>query len=149
MRRFRFSLDRVLKVKQQREKLAEVRVAQALAAAELARQAVAGVRQEIVTASLAMQQRVGRVLTGDVWAAAFDHSDRLNAALVRAEAVLREAETRLEEAVQARRQIATEVEALKTLRQQQWEQHRDEVQKAEQERLDEIGLRGWQENTRG
>ena len=40
-------------------------------------------------------------------------------------------------------QVATEVEALSTLRGQQWEQWRQEVAAADQERLDELGLRRW------
>ena len=41
--------------------------------------------------------------------------------------------------------LATEVEALDTLRQQQWDRWRQEAQKADQDRLDEVGLRRWQD----
>jgi flagellar export protein FliJ len=144
VRRFQFGLERVLKVKHQREKIAEARLAQARVALEAAQDRVAELGREIVLAGEALNRLVGRVLTAEVWAQTFDHSARLGAALETAEGLAARAQRVFDEAAEARKAIATEVEALKTLKQQKWEVYKDEVQRAEQIRLDEISMRGWQ-----
>jgi hypothetical protein len=60
-----------------------------------------------------------------------------------AEAKARQADVNYQQASAARTQIATEVEALRHLRQQEWQAHRLATLKDQQEQLDEVGMRLW------
>jgi flagellar export protein FliJ len=149
VKRFRFGLEKVLKVKQQSERIAEAKLAQARHALDLAQQHVDTVREQLQRVAASLERMVGRVLPPEQWAGTFEHSGQLSRALREAEVALDLARQHFEEAAQARRKIATEVETLKGLRRQQWEEHRGEEQKREQERLDELGMRRWSGNGRG
>ena len=56
----------------------------------------------------------------------------------------RAATLKLEEANARRKKIAVEVEALLTLKREQWQTHRRTAERKAQEQLDEFGLRRWQ-----
>jgi flagellar biosynthesis chaperone FliJ len=72
-------------------------------------------------------------------------SERLGQSIHVSEQEVERAEQKLLAAAEQRAQIATEVEALDTLRRQQWEQWQQEARKADQDRLDELGLRRWRD----
>jgi flagellar protein FliJ len=146
VKRFRFGLEQVLKVKKQRERIAEAKLAQARKALDDAQAHVETVRLEIGRVSATLGGLIGSVLRPETWAATFEHSDRLARAMRDAETALAQARKLFDEAAQARRAIATEVEILKSLRQQKLEEHRAETQKVEQNRLDELGMRRWSGN---
>ncbi|MBX9578676.1 MAG: hypothetical protein K2X87_00060, partial [Gemmataceae bacterium] len=71
-------------------------------------------------------------------------SDRLGRSIAAAEEAVAAAEEKLAAAARRRTELATEAEALATLRQKRWDEWRREAQKADQEVLDELGLRRWQ-----
>jgi flagellar FliJ protein len=141
MRRFEFRLEPVLRHKRRHEQAAELRLALAAAAEQAARSRVDELRLQLDR--LAQEMSAGRTDSAGAWLARFERSDRLGAALRAAESVLAESVRAHEEAGRLRVRAGIEVEALQTLRTQQWEAHRREEQRHEQARLDETGLRGW------
>lgn len=141
MRRFEFSLNAVLRHKRRHEQAAELRLVAASAAERAAGSRVAELRERF--RRLADEMAVTGGDSAGAWLARFERSDRLGAALRAAEATLREAQAAREEATRQRVRAGVEVEALETLRRQQWEEHRREAQRREQQRLDETGMRGW------
>lgn len=144
MKRFEFSLDRLLRVKRQLERLAELEQQRAMDAAERARAKLQGLRDQLAGISDRFVAAVGRAMTPHQWASASDMTERLGNSIHLSEQEVAAAEQKLLSAAQERAQIATEVEAISTLRRQQWELWRQEAQKADQDRLDEVGLRLWQ-----
>lgn len=144
MKRFEFSLDRLLKVKRQLEQLAELEQQRARAEVDRTRAALQGLRDQLARVAEHMGASLGRPMAAHQWAAASEMSERLGRSIEASEQEVAKAEGRLQVAAQERAQIATEVEALSTLRQQQWDQWRQDAQQADQERLDELGLRRWQ-----
>lgn len=143
MRRFEFHLDGLLRVKRQLEHLAELeqRKAQQRVADAAAR--VDALTDQLTKASDHIAARVGQAMAAGTWVAAFERAEQLGAMIAVAKQDVFSAEQVLETARRERVQVATEVEALSTLRGQQWEQWRQEVAKADQERLDEFGIRRW------
>lgn len=144
MKRFEFSLERVLKVKRQQEKLAELEVQRARELVEIACNSLRSLQDQLNRLSEEFAAAVGSTMTPTRWSSASDMADRIGQSIRLAEQEVAAAESRLHAASQERAQVCTEVEALATLRQQRWEQWRAEAQKADQDRLDEVGLRLWQ-----
>lgn len=143
MKRFEFSLDRLLKTKQQLERLAEMELLRAREAADSARAHLSGLQAQLARAADQFGAAVGRAMAPHQWAAASDLTERLGRSIQAAEQGVAEADGKLNAAARERGQLATEVEALTTLRQQQWDQWRHDAQRADQDRLDEVGLRRW------
>ena len=143
MKRFEFSLDRLLKVRRQQERLAELEQQRARDAADQARTRVADLHAQLAAVGDRYAAAVGRAMTPTQWAAASDLSERLGQSLRAAEAAAAAAEETFAAARQERATLATEVEALGTMRQQQWDKWRQEAKAADQDRLDEVGLRRW------
>jgi flagellar protein FliJ len=144
LKRFEFSLDRLLRVKRQLERLAELEVRQAQLAVEQARATLEGFQDQLARVSDQFSHAIGRPMTPQQWVSASDMADRLGHSIRAAEHAVEQAKQKLETASQERAQIATEVEAISTLRQRQWQQWRQEAEKADQERMDEVSLRLWQ-----
>jgi flagellar FliJ protein len=148
VKRFEFSLDRLLRVKRQLERLAELEQRRAQDAAEQARARLDGFRDQLARISDRFAAAVGRAMTPVQWASASDLAERLGQSIHLSEEEVARAEQKVLVAAQERAQLATEVEAISTLRRQQWDQWRQEAQRADQDRLDEVGLRVWQQNAR-
>ncbi len=144
MKRFEFSLDRLLRVKRQLERLAELEQRRAQDAAEQARAKLEALRDQLARISDRFAASIGLAMAPQQWASAYDMTERLGKSIHLSEQEVAQAEQKLHTAAQERAQLATEVEAISTLRQQQWELWRQEAQKADQDRLDEVGLRLWQ-----
>ena len=145
MKRFEFSLERLLRVKRQQERLAELEQRRAQDAAEQARAKLDTFLSQLSGISDRYAAAIGRVMTPMQWASASDMAERLGHSIRASEAEVSQAEQKLLSAAQERAQLATEVEAIRTLREQQWSAWRQEAQKADQDRLDEVGLRLWQQ----
>jgi hypothetical protein len=143
VQRFEFRLERVLKLKKQREWLAELRQKQARAALDAARAAVAALNEQVARSAAALEAGLAGAAHDASWLARHEHALRLRPVLELAEAKARQADVQYQEASAARTRIATEVEALLHLRRQQWQAHRAAVLKAQQEQLDEVGMRLW------
>ena len=144
MRRFQFTLERVLKLKEQRERMAELRQKQARAALEMARRVVASIWTQLEQNAEALEVKVGTSIATGPWLAHYQHAAQLGQALEAADANLRRATQELRQASAQRVQITQEVEALRHLRHQQWQDHWQETMRQEQIRLDELGMRRWQ-----
>lgn len=144
MKRFEFSLERLLRVKRQQERLAELEQRRAQDAAEQARARLDAFRDQLSRISDCYTAAIGRAMTPLQWASASNMAERLGHSIRASETEVTSAEQKLLTAAQERAQLATEVEAIRTLREQQWTAWRQEAQKADQDRLDEVGLRLWQ-----
>jgi flagellar export protein FliJ len=144
LKRFEFSLDRLLRVKRQLERLAELEQRRAQDAVEHARAVLEGFQGQLARISDQFSQAIGRPMTPHQWVSASDMAERLGHSIRAAEEEVSQAEQKLVTAAQERAQLATEVEAISILRQKQWDAWRQEAQKADQDRLDEVGLRLWQ-----
>ncbi len=148
MKRFRFSLEQLLRVKELREQLAEAAVARAGLEVQACRGRLDRLGEELAGAARQLEQFQQSAAPLAAWAAFFEQSSRLEQAVRVAEDELARAEAALQEARRARARLATEVEALNILRQQQLDLYRRECQAAEQQRLDEMGLRQWSKSVR-
>lgn len=143
MKKFEFHLDGLLRVKRQLEHLAELEFQKAQQRVTDAVAAVNSLTAQLARESDHVAGRVGQTMAAGEWAAGFVRAERLGERITAAKQDLAAAEQLLETARRERVQVATEVEALSTLRGQQWEQWRQEVAAADQERLDELGMRRW------
>jgi flagellar export protein FliJ len=143
VQRFEFSLDRVLKVKRQLEALAEREQHRARLAADAAHARAAALRQRLAEVAEAMADRIGQATAPHQWLAAFETSERLGEAITAADRHADECDARLHAAARERAQVAGEVQALDTLRQQQFDTWRRTYQQAEQDAADEITVQRW------
>ena len=144
MKRFEFSLERLLRIKRQQERMAELEQRRAQDVVAQARARLDALRDQLVRISDRFSAAIGHAMAPQQWAAAYDMTERLGTSIHVSEGEVEQAEQKLLVAAQERAQLATEVEAISTLRRQQWELWRQEAQKADQDRLDEVGLRLWQ-----
>ncbi len=143
MRPFHFGLERLLKVKRQREREAGLLQQQARQALEAARSRVAALEAELARAAATWQGNLGQALPAGGWVTAHAHSTRLGQLLLAGEAEQARAVRAFEEASARWTRIATEVEALLYLRRQAWNAYHVEALRQEQDRLDELSLRRW------
>jgi len=143
VKKFEFHLDGLLRVKRQLEHLADLELQKAQQRVAEAVAAVNSLAAQLTRESDHSAGRVGQTMAAGEWAAAFVRAERLGEQITAARQELAVAKQVLETARRDRVQVATEVEALSTLRGQQWEQWRQEVAAADQERLDELGMRRW------
>jgi flagellar export protein FliJ len=143
VKRFQFSLERVLKLKEQRERLAELRLKQAHAALEQARAVVVALRTELARTAAALEGKLGQTIAPGAWMVHYQHSTYLGQAIDLAEGNVARAAQAVREAAAERTRIATEVEAMLHLRHGQWQEHWDETMRQEQIRLDDLGMRRW------
>jgi flagellar export protein FliJ len=143
MKRFHFELERVLKFKQRREQLAEVQQKQAAAALQAAQAETLALGEQLTRACLTLQQKLGKPQDATTWMAVYLQSARLQQALQTAGTKVKQAAHDFDVAAAARKQAAMEVEALLTLRQRKWQEHRRDVQQTVQEQLDDVSLRRW------
>ncbi len=143
MQRFEFRLERVLKLKQQRHRLAELHQQQARARLDAALAAVAVLQGEIGDTAAAAARGLTQPIGRQLWTAYQERVRLLSRTLEAAEVQARQVEQELARADAWRRQIATEVEVLLNLRHEQWQGYCQEVARAQQEQLDELGMRRW------
>jgi len=152
VQRFEFRLERVLKLKKQREWLAELRQKQARAALDAARAEVTAIQEQIARSAAVLAAALSDAAKDVSWLARQQQSLRLGPLLELAEARACQADLQYQQASAARTQIAQEVEALQHLRHEEWQAHRQAVMRAHQEQLDEVGMRLWragQDGSRG
>lgn len=144
MKRFEFSLDRLLRVKKQLEHIAELEQRRAQEATERARATLRALRDQLDRISDQISASVGRTMAPQQWASAAVMAEHVGVSIQASEQEVATAEQRLHVAAQERAQLATEVEALSTLRRQQVEKWQYEAQKADQNQLDELIQQRWQ-----
>lgn len=143
MKKFEFHLDGLLRVKRQLEHLAELEYQKAERRVSEATARVNALCDQLEQASDHMAGRVGHAMAAGEWATAFSRAELLGKQIAAARQDVLAAAQVLDSARRERVQVATEVEALSTLRGQQWEKWRQEVAAADTERLDELALNRW------
>ncbi len=143
MKRFHFRLERVLALKEQRERLAEVRQQQARARWEEARAECARIEEQMTRTAASAAARLREAAALGTWQIPYEQTmalgERLNAARRQAD----EAEKLLQEADRLRIQASLEAEALRALRAREWQNYRREAARQQQNNLDELGLQRW------
>lgn len=147
MKRFEFRLARVLKLKRQREQLAEIRQKQARAALDAAQAMVAAQEQRLAETADTLAAHLGQALASLTWIALHEQSVQLSRLVQEAEAQEKQAAQKLQEAETQRTQMKQEVEALLFLRRQQWQAYQHDLARAQQEQLDELALVRWKAGT--
>ncbi|QEL13325.1 flagellar FliJ family protein [Limnoglobus roseus] len=143
MKRFEFSMDRVLKVKSQLKRIAEAEEARAEQVFIAARTVVDGVKVQQVRVAEALSGKLGQGVSPCQWVNVFELSENLSRQLAAAEQAASAAEAKWKIAQEERKTVAGEVEALTSLRQQKWDAWKREREAKTQEQLDEISLRRW------
>ena len=144
MKRFEFSLDRLLRVKKQLEHIAELEQQRAARGHDAGPGPLQSLHDQLDRISDQISASVGRVMAPQQWASASGMAERVGVHIQASEQEVAAADQRLVAAAQERAQLATEVEALSTLRRQQVEKWQGEAQKADQNQLDEMIQRRWQ-----
>lgn len=143
MKRFHFRLERVLSLKEQRERLAELRQQQARAHLEEAKAECVRIEDEMVRVAAAAAARLRESAGLGTWQAHYEQSAHLAKMLTTAQQRASEAEAALQEANRLRVQASLEVEALRSLRTREWQNYRKETARHKQNNLDELGLQRW------
>lgn len=140
MKRFQFRLEKLLRLKRQKDRQAELRQLSMRRVWEAARQEVDSLHERLVRSASAVEARIGQTIETNCWIAHYQHITQVRLAVDVAEANAKWAMTALEEANRIRRITAVELESLQLLRQQQWRQYRKESALAEQQRIDDVYL---------
>jgi len=143
MQRFQFGLDKVLKFKERREWLAQIRQKQKAAAVQAAQAVEGELQDQLNLTCLRLQEKLGKPQDATMWMAVYAQSVRLEQALQSAKQKVEVASQELDEAAALRKQAAIEVEMLLSLRQKKWQEYRGDCQKAAQAQLDDMGLQRW------
>jgi flagellar export protein FliJ len=143
MKRFHFRLERVLSLKEQRERQAEMKQRQARARWEQARQECLRIEEELARTAANTGARLREAAALGTWRAYYEQATRLGELLTAARLRLAEAEKLLQEANRLRIQAAQEVETLRALRTNEWQSYRKEAARQQQNKLDELGLQRW------
>lgn len=143
MERFEFRLDRVLKIRQQLERLAELRQQQAHAALTACQARVESLQKQLADAAAAAGAQVGQVVEASAWLDHVEQAARLGRMIQGAEEEARKAAERLREAAAARAKAAQETEVLLSLRSRKLETHQRQAMREQQDEADETVLRRW------
>src|SRR5207253_2155292 len=106
---------------------------------------VAGIKEQLRQTAVSLEHKVGKPVPPASWIAHYEHSQQLGRSLEQAEAKVGQAQQHLREVAAQRTKIATEVEALQHVRHEHWQEHWQEMMRLEQIRLDELGMRRWQQ----
>lgn len=143
MKRFEFRLARVLKLRKQQQWQAELRQQQARALLDAAQLEVMTLEYQLAQYTATLAAQLGQAVDLGSWIVCYEQSGQIGRALDRAEEKVKEAERKLQEADAFRVQKATEVEALKFLRSQEWQAYHHDMERDRQEQLDELSLHRW------
>src|SRR5207302_6788900 len=98
MQRFEFRLERVLKLKKQREWLAELRQKQARAALDVARAEVAAIHDQIAQSAAVLEASLAAAARDASWLSRHQQSLQLGRLLELAEDTARQADVKYQEA---------------------------------------------------
>lgn len=143
MKRFQFRLERVLSLKEQRERLAEMRQQQAHSRWEAARKECVRIEEELARTAARAKEKMRESAALGTWRSHYEQAARLGELLAAAQRRLAESEKLLQEANRLRIQAALEVETLRDLRLKEWQNYRREAARRQQNQLDELGLQRW------
>ena len=143
MRAFEFRLASVLKVRERKKRLAEIRQIQARELTRQRQAELADLRQEADRLSETMAKIVREGGDAQTWPAIAAQIPSLNGRIRTAEKRVAEAETMLRQADEQLRQASIAVEALLDLKRKKRQAYDSEIEAAEQQRVEEFTLRQW------
>jgi flagellar export protein FliJ len=143
VKRFQFRLERVLAVKERRERVAEMRQRQAQARREEARAECVRIEEHMARNAADASARLRQAAALGTWQAHYEQAAALDRLLAAARRQADEAEAQLQEANRLRIQASLEVETLRALRAREWQAYRREAARQQQNTLDELGLQRW------
>ena len=143
MKRFHFRLQRVLSLKEQRERLAEMRQQQARVRRDEAQAECVRIEQQLAMTTANAARRLREAAALGTWQAHYEQAAALGEMLAAAQQRVVEAEKLLQEANCLRIQAALEVETLRDLRAREWQDYRKQAARQRQNNLDELGLQRW------
>lgn len=142
MKKFQFRLERVLRYHQQRQKQADLRLAQAAMARDAAQNDVYACQKEIELACR-LNETVGGAVNPAIRTNVTIHLERLGTILVAAKERLKVCEGQFREQERVRAEITRDVEGVSHLRDLRRREHLDEVNRRMQIDLDEVVMRQW------
>jgi flagellar export protein FliJ len=143
VKRFEFRLQRLLHLKEQEKKLSELAVLQARTALDFVLAEKAQLLESLQQTAMALQGKVGQPVAVADWMVGQMHTGRITASLESTEQKIQKAKQQLLSAVQTQMTLARDVEALSHLRSREWKEYRRKIAAAQQDQLDEVGLRRW------
>ncbi len=143
MKRFHFRLERVLSVKEQHERSAEIRQQQARARLEEARAECTRIEEQLDRTTANASAKLREAATLGTWQAHYEQAAVLGERLAAARLQANEAQAQLQEANRLRIQASLEVEALRALCAREWQNYLREAARQQQNNLDELGLQRW------
>jgi flagellar biosynthesis chaperone FliJ len=144
MKRFSFRLERVLRLKRQRERQAELRQRQIRSQVEGARMQLRITQERMMREASELAGRTAQSLAAELHIAAVQYLTQVHRHVEVAEAQVRKTEQLLQEANNQRATIHREVESLVFLRRVKWQEHQRDTAQATQQQLDDMSLRRWQ-----
>ena len=143
MKRFEFRLERLLELKRQAEKLAEIRQLQARWTLDVARRKESELADQIARSSSALTSHIGRPVPPSWWMAQYQYLAEMGRALQQA-GMEREAAWKIvQDADRTRVRARAEAESLRLLRQRSWQDHQLVTSRIAQQRLDETVMQRW------
>ena len=145
MKKFQFSLERLLRFHQQRQQQAELKLRQAALERAAAEAEVDRLRQQI-TDACQLSEVVGGVIDPDTRVNSARLIEFLTRTLTVTQEKLKRADQRFRELREECTKVTQSVEAFLHLRGQQQIEHRDETNRQQQIELDEVVMRRWSEN---
>ncbi len=147
MRRFRFPLQQVLGLREQKKRQAELHQQQVQVELEAACAAVTTLEERLVQSAEALLKHERQALSVGLWMNGSQHAVRINDALDAAKEDVSHVEQRLSEANQERVTVTTQTESLLLLRDRQWAEHQLEEARKAQDLTDEAAMRRWNESS--
>ena len=142
MKKFQFRLERILRYHQQRLKQAELEVSKAAMLHEAARGEVVQCQQQIDRACQ-LNESVGGLINPTIRRNATAHLEQLGSILAAAQEKFQITGQRFREQDRVRVQISEDAEGLILLRDQQRQEHGEEILRQQQIDLDEVVMRKW------
>lgn len=143
VKRFEFRLARVLRLKKQKEWLAQLRLRQARAELDAVEAEIALLLDQLARAAADLEAQVGQALDALAWITRTMRAAEIGRALDALEVKKTQAARKLEEAQKLRTQLSQEVEALLFLQNRKLQDYRQDVAREQQEQLDELGMNRW------
>lgn len=145
MKRFQFRLERILRLKRQRERQAELRQGQARAAADNAHANCTAIERQLAQQAAELSARPVRGMTPELQIAGAaclaQIQQQLNLALNQA----RKADMALAEANQARAKCHRDVQSIELLRNNAVDSHRRDTAYEHQSQLDDLSIQRWRQ----
>jgi len=148
MKRFRFHLQQILKLREQKKRQAELHQQQVKVELQAARAQVAALEERLAQSAAALLRHERQTMSVAVWMNGSQHAVRVNDALNAAKENASQVERRLNEADQQRVTATTQAESVLFLRERQWVEHQQEEARKAQDLMDEAAMRRWNGNSK-